>query len=99
MKLQYFAPDLSALLGIGHINQMHAVYENGVWILRIDCDETENTYKTVKPKAKPAKPTELVKPKKPEAKPKTFMEKIFGDGKGKPNDTDWIDKFSKGPRF
>ena len=53
-KIQYYASDLSYLLDIGEIADMHVVtLDSGRQVLRIDCQEKrEDEYKTVKTSAK-----------------------------------------------
>ena len=60
MKIQYYASDLSYLLNIGEIVDMHVVtLESGRQVLRIDCAEKkDDEYQTVRaksgqPRAKP----------------------------------------------
>lgn len=51
-KIQYYLPDLSALLGIGEITDIYVHEESGSKILRITCKEKGSEYKTFKsPKA------------------------------------------------
>ena len=49
-KLQYYSTDLSYLLGIGEIVDMHVVtLDNGKQVLRIEClEKKDDEYKTVK---------------------------------------------------
>lgn len=56
-KIQYFSSDLSAVLGIGHIENMHVDVVNGAPVLRIECqDVMKDEYKTVKVSKRTIKP-------------------------------------------
>ena len=63
-KLQYYGSDLSYLLGIGEIVDMHVVtLDNGKQVLRIEClEKKDDEYKTVKAGEKQKKPTASKKP-------------------------------------
>jgi hypothetical protein len=100
MKIQYFPADLSEILKLGTIKDMHIEVINGCQVLRIECDElVEEEYITVK--AKTIKKRTVVKPAKV-TKPKTFMDKLFAPGAKNIDDRggdNWIEKFSKGPNW
>jgi hypothetical protein len=103
MKIQYFCSDLSHILKIGEIKEMHVDTVNGRMVLRIDYDElVEDEYVTVK--ATTSKKPAVKKPvKKSVSKPEpNILEKVatgaHGWLKGKQND-DWVKKFSDGPKW
>lgn len=66
-KRQYYASDLSYLIDVGEIVDMHVVtLDGGKQVLRIEClPKEEDEYKTIK--ASPASKTKA--PKKPKASP------------------------------
>ena len=68
-KRQYYASDLSYLLDIGEIADMHVVtLDSGRQVLRIDCvPKEEEEYKTIKAKPGGKKPTAARKARQPRA--------------------------------
>jgi hypothetical protein len=68
-KRQYYASDLSYLLDIGEIADMHVITTAaGAQVLRIECiPKDEEEYKTIK--AKPGKAPKKPAPKKPRQTP------------------------------
>lgn len=100
MKIQYFPTDLSEILKLGTIKDMHIEVINGSQVLRIECDElVEEEYVTVKVKS--VRKKTVVKPAKV-VKPKSFMDKLFTPGVKGTNEhggDNWIEKFSKGPNW
>lgn len=70
-KIQYFMSDLAYKLDIGEIKDIHIAEQNGVKVLRIECEE-EKKYKTVYVQ-KPTRP--VPKKKEPAKQPATFAEK------------------------
>jgi hypothetical protein len=106
-RIQYYPADLSYALGLqGVITDMHVDIENNIQILRMTVIPTPaEEYKTIRaPKGTVLKPTPQKQPKRPEKKPKSFLEKLVGTNnntnrrstneRGGP---DWIDEFSKDP--
>jgi hypothetical protein len=97
MKIQYFPADLSEILKLGTIKDMHIEVINGSQVLRIECDEpVEEEYVTVKVKSVKKKSGAKV------VKPKTFVDKLFAPGAKNINDRggdNWIEIFSKGPKW
>ena len=100
-KLQYYATDLSYLLDIGEIADMHVVtLDNGAQVLRIEAiSKKEDEYKTVKVapnKKKPAQKKTQVSHKVPaqqrQDNPATLGNKIIGIGAA------WMQKKDK-PQF
>lgn len=102
-RIQFYPQDLEYFLQIGTIADMHVDVENGTQVLRMTVIPPQPTeYKTVRaPKGAVPLPRPKKQPKtaKPEVKKKSFLEALVGKPSGKPNNTDWIKKFSEGPKF
>jgi hypothetical protein len=76
-KIQFFMSDLSYKLDIGEIKEIHLAEQNGVKVLRIECEKA-GEYKTVRA----TKSAKTVPVKKVQAdKPETFTEKAAAAAK------------------
>jgi hypothetical protein len=81
-KIQFFMSDLAYKLGVGEIKEIHVAEQNGVKVLRIECEKIETSeYKTVHARStrKPSKN----KPQKTQIKTesKSVAEKLMSGAK------------------
>lgn len=48
-KIQFFMSDLAYKLGVGEIKEIHIAEQNGVKVLRLECEKMETSeYKTIR---------------------------------------------------